>query len=101
MSPSTTVAYDVKDLSLADVGKRRIEWAGQSMPVLAAIRKQFIKTQPLAGMRVAACLHVTTGTANLMITLPDGGANIALCAVNPLSAQGDVAASLLHTYTIP
>src|SRR6266852_8003093 len=101
MSPSTTVAYDVKDLSLADVGKRRIEWAAQSMPVLATIRKQFIKSQPLAGIRVAACLHVTTETANLMITLRDGGANIALCASNPLSTQDEVAASLVRDYNIP
>jgi adenosylhomocysteinase len=98
---TTTVPCDVKDLSLADAGKRRIEWAGQSMPVLAAIRKQFIKTQPLAGIRVAACLHVTTETANLMIALRDGGANIALCASNPLSTQDEVAASLVRDYSIP
>ena len=91
----------MKDLALADVGKRRIEWAAQSMPVLAAIRKQFIKTQPLAGMRVAACLHVTTETANLMIALRDGGASIALCASNPLSTQDDVAAALVREYNIP
>ena len=97
----TTVPCDVKDLSLADAGKRRIEWAGQSMPVLAAIRKQFIKTQPLAGIRVAACLHVTTETANLMIALRDGGANITLCASNPLSTQDEVAASLVRDYNIP
>jgi adenosylhomocysteinase len=100
-SATTTVACDVKDLSLADAGKRRIEWAGQSMPVLAAIRKQFIKTQPLAGIRVAACLHVTTETANLMIALRDGGANITLCASNPLSTQDEVAASLVRDYSIP
>jgi len=98
---TTTVPCDVKDLSLADAGKRRIEWAGQSMPVLAAIRKQFIKTQPLAGIRVAACLHVTTETANLMIALRDGGANITLCASNPLSTQDEVAASLVRDYQIP
>jgi adenosylhomocysteinase len=102
MSTATsTVPCDVKDLSLADAGKRRIEWAGQSMPVLAAIRKQFIKTQPLAGIRVAACLHVTTETANLMIALRDGGANITLCASNPLSTQDEVAASLVRDYSIP
>ena len=102
MSTATTsVPCDVKDLSLADAGKRRIEWAGQSMPVLAAIRKQFIKTQPLAGIRVAACLHVTTETANLMIALRDGGANITLCASNPLSTQDEVAASLVRDYNIP
>jgi adenosylhomocysteinase len=92
---------DVKELGLADAGKRRIEWAFQSMPVLQTIRKQFIKTQPLAGIRVGACLHVTTETANLMITLRDGGANIALCASNPLSTQDDVAASLVRDYNIP
>jgi adenosylhomocysteinase len=92
---------DVKDLSLADNGKRRIEWAFQSMPVLQTIRKQFIKSQPLAGIRVAACLHVTTETANLMVTLRDGGADIALCASNPLSTQDDVAASLVRDYGIP
>src|SRR5487761_2409611 len=97
---STTVPCDVKDLSLADAGKRRIEWAAQSMPVLATIRKQFIKTQPLAGIRVAACLHVTTETANLMIALRDGGASIALCASNPLSTQDDVAASLARDFQI-
>src|SRR5579871_2907170 len=77
-----TVACDVKDIALADVGKRRIEWAFQSMPVLHTIRKQFIKTQPLRNIRVAACLHVTTETANLMITLRDGGASIVLCDYN-------------------
>src|SRR5208283_5182154 len=101
MTPTETVACDVKDLALADLGKRRTEWAFQSMPVLATIRKQFIKSQPLAGIRVAACLHVTTETANLMITLRDGGANIALCASNPLSTQDDVAASLVKDYAIP
>ena len=97
----STVACDVKDLALADLGKRRIEWAFQSMPVLQTIRKQFIKTQPLAGIRIAACLHVTTETANLMVTLRDGGANIVLCASNPLSTQDDVAASLVRDYGIP
>jgi adenosylhomocysteinase len=96
-----TVACDVKDLALADLGKRRTEWAFQSMPVLQIIRKQFIKTQPLAGIRVAACLHVTTETANLMITLRDGGANIVLCASNPLSTQDDVASTLVRDYGIP
>lgn len=95
------VASDVKDLALADVGKRRIEWAYQSMPVLHSIRKEFSKTRPLAGVRVAACLHVTTETANLMITLRDGGADIVLCASNPLSTQDDVAASLVRDYNIP
>jgi adenosylhomocysteinase len=101
MSPTATVACDVKDLSLAEAGKRRIEWAAQSMPVLATIRKQFIRTQPLAGVRVSACLHVTTETANLMIALRDGGASIAVCASNPLSTQDDVAAALVREYSIP
>ena len=96
----TTISFDVKDLALADMGKKRIEWAFQSMPVLQTIRKQFIKTQPLAGIRVAACLHVTTETANLMVSLRDGGASIRLCASNPLSTQDDVAASLVRDYNI-
>jgi adenosylhomocysteinase len=97
----TQIACDVKDLALADLGKRRTEWAFQSMPVLQTIRKQFIKTQPLKGVKVSACLHVTTETANLMITLRDGGASIALCASNPLSTQDDVAATLVRDYNIP
>src|SRR5258705_8914194 len=97
----TQVVCDVKDLALADQGKRRMEWAFQSMPVLQTIRKQFIKTQPLAGIRIAACLHVTTETANLMVTLRDGGANVVLCASNPLSTQDDVAAALVRDYGIP
>ncbi|MEN6534919.1 MAG: adenosylhomocysteinase, partial [Bryobacteraceae bacterium] len=91
----------IKDLALSDIGKRRTEWAFQFMPVLQTIRKQFIKTQPLAGIRIAACLHVTTETANLMITLRDGGAEITLCASNPLSTQDDVAATLVRDYNIP
>lgn len=101
MSTEAPVACDVKDLALADLGKRRTEWAFQSMPVLQTIRKQFIKSQPLAGVRIAACLHVTTETANLMITLRDGGANVVLCASNPLSTQDDVAATLVKDYSIP
>jgi adenosylhomocysteinase len=97
----TQVACDIKDISLADVGKRRTEWAFQFMPVLQSIRKQFIKTQPLAGKRVAACLHVTSETANLMIALRDGGASVVLCASNPLSTQDDVAATLVRDYGIP
>ena len=100
-NPQTSVSGDVKDVALADVGKRRIEWAFQSMPALQTIRKQFIKTQPLAGVRVAACLHVTTETANLMVTLRDGGAIPALCASNSLSTQDDVAASLARDYGVP
>src|SRR3954466_6865590 len=95
------ISYDIKSLELADLGKRRIEWANQSMPVLQSIRKDFIKNQPLKGLRIAACLHVTTETANLMITLRDGGADAVLCASNPLSTQDDVAASLVRDYGIP
>src|SRR5437868_9652389 len=103
MSTNATAALpcDIKEIGLADLGKRRTEWAFQSMPVLQTIRKQFIKTQPLAGIKVAACLHVTTETANLMITLRDGGASIVLCASNPLSTQDDVAATLVRDYGIP
>src|SRR5438309_2940297 len=95
------VTYDIKSLELADLGKRRIEWANQSMPVLQSIRKEFIKNQPLKGIRVSACLHVTTETANLAITLRDGGADVVLCASNPLSTQDEVAASLVRDYNIP
>jgi len=87
-------------MELADQGKKRIEWANQSMPVLQSIRKEFIKNQPLKGMRISACLHVTTETANLAITLRDGGADVVLCASNPLSTQDDVAASLVRDYGI-
>ncbi|MCX6622762.1 MAG: adenosylhomocysteinase, partial [Acidobacteria bacterium] len=92
---------DIKDPSLADQGKRRTEWAFHSMPVLQNIRKQFIKLQPLAGVRIAACLHVTTETANLMITLRDGGASSVLCAASPQSTRDDVAATLVRDYHIP
>src|SRR6476646_10095686 len=94
------ISYDIKSLELADLGKRRIEWANQSMPVLQSIRKEFIKNQPLKGIRVSACLHVTTETANLAITLRDGGTEVVLCASNPLSTQDDVAASLVRDYGI-
>src|SRR6476646_8532302 len=83
------ISYDIKSLELADLGKRRIEWANQSMPVLQSIRKEFIKNQPLKGIRISACLHVTSETANLAITLRDGGADVVLCASNPLSTQDD------------
>jgi adenosylhomocysteinase len=92
---------DVKDIALAELGKRRIEWANQHMPVLQLIRKRFIKEQPLKGMRMSACLHVTTETANLAIALRDGGADVVLCASNPLSTQDEVAASLIRDYNIP
>lgn len=87
--------YDVKDLSLAEQGALRIEWAEQEMPVLRLIKQRFEREKPLTGMRIAACLHVTTETANLMKTLKAGGAELALCASNPLSTQDDVAASLV------
>jgi adenosylhomocysteinase len=101
MSTTTTISCDVKNFELADLGKKRIEWANQSMKVLQIIRKEFIKNQPLKGIRVSACLHVTAETANLMIALRDGGADVALCASNPLSTQDDVAASLVRDYNIP
>jgi adenosylhomocysteinase len=100
MATATTIS-DVKGFELADLGKKRIEWANQSMKVLQIIRKEFIKNQPLKGIRVSACLHVTAETANLMIALRDGGADVALCASNPLSTQDDVAASLVRDYSIP
>jgi adenosylhomocysteinase len=90
------VDYDVKDITLADQGKLKIEWAEASMPVLRLIKKRFKREQPLKGIRVTACLHVTTETANLMKTLQAGGAEIRLCASNPLSTQDDVAASLVQ-----
>jgi adenosylhomocysteinase len=93
--------YDVKDLKLADKGKLRIEWANQSMPVLNIIRKRFEKEKPLKGVRLAACLHVTTETASLMQTLKAGGADVVICASNPLSTQDDVAASLVKHDRIP
>ncbi len=93
--------YDVADTSLAPRGKLRIEWADQQMPVLAQIRERFEKQRPLEGQRLAACLHVTTETANLMRTLKAGGAEVALCASNPLSTQDDTAASLVEDYEIP
>ena len=92
---------DVKDMALADAGKRKIEWAAQQMPVLESIRKRFAKEQPLKGLRVSACLHVTSETANLMIALRDAGADIVLCASNPLSTQDEVAASLNRDFNIP
>ncbi|MGO8814195.1 MAG: adenosylhomocysteinase [Terriglobia bacterium] len=95
------LAGDVKDLNLAAKGKLRIEWANQWMPVLQIIRKRFLKEQPLKGIRISGCLHVTTETANLAITLRDGGADLVLCASNPLSTQDDVAASLVKDYGIP
>jgi adenosylhomocysteinase len=101
MPATRKLSGDVKDPGLAAKGKTRIEWANQWMPVLQLIRKRFIKERPLEGMRISACLHVTTETANLAITLRDGGADVVLCASNPLSTQDDVAASLVKDYKIP
>jgi adenosylhomocysteinase len=95
-----TVASDIKDLSLAPDGRRRTEWAERSMPVLRLIRERFTRERPLAGRRLAACLHVTTETANLAVTLQAGGADVALCASNPLSTQDDVAAHLVRDHGI-
>ena len=97
---ATTRRHDVKDLALAAEGVTRIEWADRQMPVLAAIRERFDREQPLAGYRVSACLHVTSETANLMRTLKAGGAEIVLCASNPLSTQDDVAAALVDEYDV-
>src|SRR5487761_2394148 len=96
-----STAGDVRDMGLAEQGKRKIEWANQQMPVLQLIRKRFIKEQPLKGVRLSLCLHVTSETANLAITLRDGGANLVLCASNPLSTQDEVAACLTKDYAIP
>ncbi len=96
-----TVEHHVKKLELATGGRYRIEWAEQEMPVLRTIKRQFKDTQPLKGLRISACLHVTTETANLMHALQLGGADIVLCASNPLSTQDDVAASLVANYEIP
>jgi adenosylhomocysteinase len=92
---------DVKDISLAPRGKDRIEWAAKDMPVLRLIRERFEKDQPLKGVRMSGCLHITTETANLAITLKAGGADLVLCASNPLSTQDDVAAALVSEYGIP
>ncbi|MCX7993894.1 MAG: adenosylhomocysteinase, partial [Fimbriimonadales bacterium] len=89
------MSYDVKDLALAEQGALRMEWADNEMPVLRLIRQRFEQEKPLKGVRVAACLHVTTETGNLMRTLKAGGAEIALCASNPLSTQDDLAAALV------
>ena len=98
--PLTGADYDVRDLSLADKGRLRIEWAAKEMPVLALLRERFAKEQPLKGKRLSACLHVTAETANLALTLQAGGAELVLCASNPLSTQDDVAAALVKHYNI-
>ena len=101
MATAKQQSGDVKDIGLAPKGKLRIEWANQWMPVLRMIRKRFIQERPLEGVRISACLHVTTETANLAIALRDGGANVVVCGSNPLSTQDDVAASLVKDYGIP
>jgi adenosylhomocysteinase len=97
----TKKQYDVKEISLAEKGQSRIKWAEREMPVLRLIRERFAQEQPLRGIRISACLHVTTETANLMHTLQTGGADVVLCASNPLSTQDDVAASLVSNLQIP
>ncbi len=99
--PTMAIDFDIKDPGLAEGGRYRIEWAAKEMPVLKLIREQFEKERPLEGLRLSACLHVTTETANLMHTLQVGGADIVLTASNPLSTQDDVAASLVTHYEIP
>jgi len=101
MAVATKTDYDIKDAALAPEGMRRIEWADRQMPVLRLIRERFEKERPLKGLRLGACLHVTTETANLMRALQAGGAELALCASNPLSTQDDVAAALSIDYGIP
>lgn len=92
--------YEIKDIDSAEKGKDKIEWAEKQMPVLSTIRKRFDREEPLKGIKIAACLHVTTETANLVITLKEGGAEVSLCASNPLSTQDDVAASLVKNFGI-
>src|SRR3954464_6257608 len=92
--------FDVKDLSLADQGRKRIDWAEKEMPVLRLLRERFAKERPLNGLRLSACLHVTAETANLARTLAAGGADVVLCASNPLSTQDDVAAALVDAFGI-
>jgi adenosylhomocysteinase len=97
---TTTKNYNIKDPSLAETGRQRIEWAYREMPVIKLIRERFSKEKPLKGVRIAGCLHITTETANLALTLQEGGADLILCASNPLSTQDDVAAALVE-YGIP
>src|SRR5687768_3271514 len=99
-STTTLPAHDVTDLGLAAEGVRRIEWAEREMPVLRLIRERFEKERPLDGLRIGACLHVTTETANLMRTLAAGGAEVYLAASNPLSTKDDVAAALVAEFGI-
>ncbi|MFQ5816587.1 MAG: adenosylhomocysteinase [Terriglobia bacterium] len=98
---TTKVSSDIKDIGLAERGRVRIAWANQQMPVLQLVRKRFTKESPLRGVRVAGCLHVTSETANLAITLREGGAEVVICASNPLSTQDEVAAALVQDFSIP
>ena len=100
MTTRSSAQHDVKDLSLADEGVRRIEWAAREMPVIGLIRQRFAAEQPLRGLRISGCLHITTETANLALALRDGGAQVTLCASNPLSTQDDVAAALVAQHGI-
>ena len=100
MSTTTVIKSDVANPALASEGKKKIEWAARNMPVLAQIKDRFAKEKPFTGIRIAACMHVTTETANLMLALKAGGADIALCASNPLSTQDDTAAALVYEYAI-
>lgn len=97
----TKIRYDLKSIRLANQGKKKIEWAERQMDVLRLIRQRFLKEQPLKGIKVSACLHVTTETANLMNTLKTGGADVVLCASNPLSTQDDAAAAIVRDFKIP
>src|SRR2546425_12674742 len=101
MTATATRNADIKDPRLAAEGKKRILWADRDMPVLAKIRERFSGERPLAALRMSACLHVTSETANLARTLKAGGADLVLCASNPLSTQDDVAASLVVDFDIP
>ena len=96
-----TIASDIKDAARAGEGQDRMDWAAREMPVLGQIGERFARERPLEGIRIAACLHVTTETSNLMLTLKEGGAQVSLCASNPLSTQDDVAASLVVNHGIP
>src|SRR5215210_370008 len=98
---TTRTNYDVKDVGLADRGLLKMEWAGSEMPVLKLIQERFRRERPLEGLRLSACLHVTSETANLAVVLKEGGADIVLCASNPLSTQDDVAAALAGEHGIP
>src|SRR5512133_605260 len=93
--------FDVRDINQADAGKEKIEWAERRMPVVRTIRERFEVEKPLEGVRIACCLHVTTETANLMRTLKAGGAEVVVCASNPLSTQDDVAASIVRDIGVP